>query len=485
MKKIIEQLRPFIQMKAYDKKSDYDDRTFEIFDGETNEEIGIYTIDDKNRLEGFTLLDEHKSGNLTKEQILAIANSFIQTFYPDKMNEYELSAILDLDDPYMVIYEKRDKKHGIFLPSTGFSISISTGGQVTNFIYYNEDYYIRYDDELISEEDALKKYMDGLDFELVIKRLDKETFKNGDGQYHLVYEVNEHAMDIPIDGSEPVSIREEFHFDSPLERQKTPKKTIYELIGIGAEYKQIDRKLEDGVRKEIWTKEKLTDSPSFDMDEIDPGVIKLAFDNETGILIQATSGENQSVNDQEFTFKEAKKRAIDLMFKLFPNANEQFLLELAEDETEDETLVDEDLPLEPDGSEEENDWDDDFSEEPSYTFYFHLFHNGVRVDQHVSYVDVGKYSGKIKYFHLDVPLTHPYKHLSTEPAISMEEAKKIYIKNTKMEKMFVHEYDENEKAFYSLSYVPSFPKTIGHVRAIDALTGEALYVDIGDALMFN
>jgi hypothetical protein len=54
-----------------------------------------------------------------------------------------------------------------------------------------------------------------------------------------------------------------------------------------------------------------------------------------------------------------------------------------------------------------------------------------------------------------------------------------------MELMFVREYAENGESIYSLAYTAAFPATVGYVRAIDAITGKAMYVDVGDALFFG
>ena len=97
-------------------------------------------------------------------------------------------------------------------------------------------------------------------------------------------------------------------------------------------------------------------------------------------------------------------------------------------------------------------------EEPIYTFYFHSFHKGVRVDQHVSYISVGRFTGKVRYFYLDVPSDEVISQLpSTTPVISVQEAKEIYRKYVQMELMFVREYAENGESIYSLAYTAAFP----------------------------
>src|SRR5690606_32779081 len=99
-----------------------------------------------------------------------------------------------------------------------------------------EDYEIRYSDIVVSEKEALEKYIEALDFELNIQKFDRDVYENGDNQYHLAYSVIEHTMEIPVDGSEISSIREGFELDSPIEKIEVPNDSIYELIGITNAY---------------------------------------------------------------------------------------------------------------------------------------------------------------------------------------------------------------------------------------------------------
>lgn len=488
MSKFIEKLQSFLPVKVYDKNSEFDEDSFDILDASTDEEIGSYTLNEKGMLVGFSLMEEPNSGTLAKDEMVEVAQRFVDTFFPGK-KEFELSGILDLDNPYMVTYEKRDEKYRLFLHSTGYVISISTAGQVMSFYSSDEEYEIRYSDIVVSKDEALKKYLEALDFEVNIQKFDQEVYKNGDNHYHLAYSVNEQIMDIPVDGSETTSIHEGHVLESEIPMHEATTQDVYELIGITSEYKLLDKRIEEGKRIEVWTTNGNVDEYTFDMDETDDHVVKLCFEEKTNRLIHVLSGEEYENTGEEIGFEVAKERAFEVMFKLFPDTHERFRLEVQYDVNDD---IEDDMEEYDDDFDGEEFMDEDFAEEEfeedkyieqedSYTFYFHLHHKGIRVDQHVSLLSIGKYTEKITHVNLDVPSQELYGSLPTKPTISVNEAKEIYKKHLELELMFIREYDEEGKSIYTLAYVPDFPDTIGHVRAIDTVSGKAMYVDVGDA----
>ncbi|MEH7381848.1 YcdB/YcdC domain-containing protein [Bacillus sp. JJ1533] len=493
MSKIIEKLQPFLPVKSYEKASEFDEGYFDIIEIGTDELIGSYSLNEKGELISFSLMDDESEGKFSKDQMSAIAQKFVDTFYPEQ-KEFELSGILDLDNTYMVTYEKRDEKYGVFLHSTGFTISISTSGQITSFYCADEDYEVHYSDIVVSEEEALATYINGLNFEVIIQKFDQEVYKNGDNQYHLAYNVIEQVMDIPVDGSDTTSILEGHDLEAAIQKRDIPGQSLYELVGLTGEYKLLDKRIEEGRRIEIWSTLENGNEYSFDLDETDDHVIKLCFDEKTNLILQVLNGDENENNGEEIGLEVAKERALEVMFKLFPDTHERFRLEvldydnddmeeLDEEDVGDEEFIDEEMD---EDENDEDEWDEEYVEhEDSYTFYFHLHHKKIRVDQHVSLLSVGKYTGKITHMNLDVPPQDLYGKLPTKPIISVKEAKEIYKQCVKMELFFTREYDEEGTSIYTLAYVPDFPKTIGSVRAIDAVNGKAMYVDVGDAMFMN
>lgn len=489
MDSILHLLQPFLPVEVYQTYADYD--VYELFDKKTNGQIGMYTLNEQGELANFSLDVEAESGNLSRQELVSVADQFIEAFHPDKKDKYELSAIINLDNPYMISYEKREEKYGLFLHSEGFTVSVATNGRVQQFFYASEDYQVIYPDKIISAESALERYMNQLHFELNITKFDQEIYKNGDNQIHLSYSVNEHAFDIPADGREPAVVKEEIDW-KPIAPQIVPNVELSSLIGLTAEHKQLEVLVEGDKRIEIWSLQDATGHVNCDMEDIHPHIVKLCFGQKSGQLLQVSSGEQADTNGKELTAADAQQRALDVMFKLFPDANERFRLEVLEENVEDDAFYEdesfdevagtfaEELEVIPEdvSFEEENEFED------NYTFYFHLVINGVRVDDCVSIIGIGKHSGKVNHFQLNVLEEAVYQQLPSKPVISPDEAKKIYRDLLTMELLYVREYDENYKALYTLSYGPSFPETVGHVRALDAITGKAMFVDVGDATFY-
>jgi len=482
MESILQLLQPFLPVEVSQTYADYD--VYELFAKKTNEQIGMYTLNQQGELANFSLEGEAVAGNLSKQELVSVADKFIETFHPDKKDQYELSAIMDFDNPYMISYEKRDEKYGLFLHSEGFTVSVASNGQIQQFFYEKEEYQIIYPDTIISEEKALEAYMEHLSFDLTITKFDKEVFKNGDNQIHLSYNVNEHVFDIPADGGKPDILKEELDWKT-ISPQVAPKDELYELIGVTSEHKQLEVIEEENKTIECWSLREATRPVNSDMDEVDAHIIKLCFGQKSGHLLQVTNGEQVDQDRNEIGMEEAKQKALDVMFKLFPDADKRFRLEVLEDHVdEDDHLFEEENHEGLEESFEEESEEDESSLEDNYTFYFHLIFNGVRVDDCVSIIGVGKHSGRVNHFQLNVLEEAYYQELPGKPVISQEEVKRMYKDLIKMELVFVREYDENYQALYTLSYGPSFPATVGHVRAIDAITGKAMYVDVGDATFY-
>lgn len=505
MEEIFEKLKAFLPLDIKQQVTEYDENTYDLLDTQKGERIGMYVVNGSGELVGMSFDQDVEVGSLKKEEMLSIAGQFVKTFHPDKQKVYELSAILDLDNPYMISYEKRDEKYGLFLHSAGFTVTVSTAGQIHQFWYETEEYEVRYPEKMITDQDALEKYMEHVNFELVIQHYDADIFQNGDDQYHLSYHVSESVNDLPADGSKPEMFEDGNVELESINKQQAPKEGLYRLIDLPKDYHLLETVEEENQRIEIWSKSKDVTNYSTDLDEINAHIVKLSFDRTTGLLLQISRGDASEINEQAIGKEWALKKAFDVIFCLFPDANERFKFTM-EPEYEN---VSEDLPEEEDWMEYEEDMEDaefiesdeylmdeedlyneddqyeDFVDlEENYIFHFYLIHNGIRMDDHDSVIGIGKYSGKVNVVNIDGPKAELYQHLPNEPKISVNEARQIYQNLIKMQLHFVREY-EGEKAVYTLSYVPSFPATTGHVRAIDANTGKAMYVDVGDGVFFN
>ncbi|MEY8749287.1 YcdB/YcdC domain-containing protein [Alkalicoccobacillus gibsonii] len=469
MMNIVEQIQSFFPFKIGSTVNEWDPNQHEIMNTSTQEEVGVVTIDEQGRIVGFTRYDWGSDESISKEEVLAKSNSLLDTLFPNR-TPVELSSILDMDDHYMVIFNQKDKTYGLFLHGTGYTFCLTTSGELISFYEEGQDFVIVDEVIQISEVQAKELYLKSVDFELAFKQLDREQYKNGDEQYHLTYHLIEHASDVPVNGSEPVSVREENQLepDYVLFPSATDK-TLLEQIGLLPEYTLIDSKITAGKRVDIWSKTKPLHSYSFDIDELDEDELaKIEWDEASGTLLRATFPEKPASDKtvQELSWDDALDIALQTLYKAYPSVEGHLKLEKQEEEIE--------------SYEEEDEYF--LGPEPTYTFYFHYFHHGIKVDNHASYMDIGRSSGDIISLTFDLPSDDKLNQLPEKALLSKEEATDIFKQQFKMELTYViNDSDDEGNPIYSLSYLPSFTETVGYVRAIDATTGEYYFVDVGDA----
>lgn len=474
MQKTIQTLIEFmpgkVQFIGSKEESMCEDINYEIYEQETEELVGVCTLDETGLLKEYHCVNHYEDGNIKRKEVPAIAETFIRTFYPDGLNTYKLQSVIDLDDAYVLHYGIEDEKYGIDIPHIGISISVATTGHVVQFTIDNDPYDIIYPKHILSAEEAKERYLSNLDFELIICNADDEIYENGDNDYHLVYRILESAMDIPANGDEPSTIEESNEMKQINERV-VPNQTVYEMIGITKEYRKIGEQTVEQEKIEIWAHESVGIPAEIDYEEeFLESFIRVVFHKKDDMLLFVHHGETMKikVDMEQLSKQELKQCALDFIFTLYPKAHEQFYLELSEVEE----------------AYEDDDYLDDEGEEDTEDFYFHRIVNGIVVDEKVICVSVGKYTGKLKGLFGDLVKWEEIEHLSVHPQITKEEAKQLYAKDLVMELAFSLEYEEDDSRKMNLTYLPSFPQTTGHIQMIEALTGEAYFVDVGDSKFF-
>lgn len=479
-----EELLKFIPKKAQfirseDKNDLFEGVNYEIYEEGTEEILASCVCNESGGLINYYYLAEYETGSMTSYDVEVIGNDFIQSFYPKGLDTYTLDSIIDLDDEYMVNYGIRDEKIGVIIPHVGFTLTVSTTGQVVQFSYVHEEYDIVYPDQIISAEEAKDRYILELDFQLIIHHIDSEIYVNGDDTDQLVYQVIESAMDIPASGQDPMPVRE-FVETTAIKYQDVPYKTVYDMVGLNEEYLQVGEEIHGDERIELWAHYSSQLSAGIDyLDEYCEKVIRIVFHKDNHQLLFVHNGEIWSESERTEQLEEdvLEQSALDLMFLLFPDTHERFTLEVLD---LDESPLEEDQEI--------YDMDEELCEyeleEDSRPFYFHAVLDGIPIDDKVICIQVGVYTGKITSVFMETINNGPMNHIQTKPEISKDEAKQLYANDVEMELIFGMEYDEDGKGQIHLSYMPSFPKTIGHVRLIDAQTGKGYYVDVGDSLFF-
>ena len=477
MKQVANKLAGFIKQDVVFKLSEdefFEGTTYEIYEKGSEELLGICVLDSDNRLVNYHFLGVYEKGPQTTEDMPTIAESFIRALYPNGLEQYTLQTVVDLDDVFMVLYGTKDERFELELPGIGFSLTISTSGQVVQFSYDEEPVEIFYPDTMLSEEEAKSRYASLLDFELIIRRTDKEIYANGDNTYRLVYSVKEAAVDIPASGESPVHVAEGNQYER-IQQQDAPSTSLYELIGVTANHVKIGELIEDGVRIEKWIHSSIERPAEVDFEEAySDQFITIHFDMETNIPTMVYNGELWQGGEERLDETTQRQRALDFLFKVFPQANECFLKELEEPEEEwsddEDHHTDDDIELE--------------MEEESTPFYFQYHVQQVPVEESVTCIQVGVHSGNIISASVEPIDEVVLRVIQTIPAITKQDARARLMQKLRMELSMAHEYDEEGKPFYQPVYLPSFPETVGHVQMIDAVNGKAYYVDVGETLFF-
>lgn len=465
MEKIKEKMISYLQAnmaeEVYVEVSEYDEETWKLFRKSDEEALGEFRLDETGALNFFTIyeVEECTSQPLEMEEVREQAKAFIDMFCPDVLHMLHFSCMIDWDETYKFIYDKKDERFGLFLPNSGVEIDVAKDGHVQQFSSRVEECVVQYPTTIISKETAKSIYTDNLELELVIAQLNKEQYANGDDAYHLCYAPIDYVMEVEPDGTLQ-TIEEYGGFPEKyeaLEKRIVPESELHSIIGLNDQYAKIAETIEDEERVEWWSTEKVATS-LLDIDDFEGDVIKVGYDKTTGELLSVTNVESVQKGHTPLTEKEAKDRALQLLFARYPKANEQFIMQ--QSHPSHHFIVEE---------------DEELACESEYVFYFQRIYQGVKVDSYLLAIQVGQLSGKIIRFSAD---TMEDILLTVEPVISLAEAKDILLEQLEMELTF-GKHMEEDLPIYKVSYLPAFPNTSGHIRMIDAITGEAFHVETG------
>ncbi|GKV67186.1 MULTISPECIES: DUF4901 domain-containing protein [unclassified Sporosarcina] len=502
MQQTLNQVADWLQMKVGFTSSEFDffmnGKSFCITEEGADEPFAVCTVDSQDRLMSFEYIDpdDFDAGKLKVEDMTSVAEAFIREFHPDGLKTYRLQSVIDLDELYLVEYGIRDERYGLVLPGIGFSLTITSDGKVVQFSFSEGPADIRYPEHIIPEEEAKEIYAARTDFDLEIRKTDTEIFHNGDNTFRLVWSLKEAAVDIPADGSEPDSVAEGREYET-LPAHVAPVNTpLHGMIGITDEHVKLGEHSDDGLRIEKWQHLSLEKPDEIDFREAYASfMITIHYDSgDRPVFVyngEEWTGDNDALGEETLML-----RAFDYLFELFTEAQKHFLMEKLEEDEEWDELVDfveeltDELDNLEDGEEcmaEDDEWvdgPDEAEEEESKEFYFQYHVNGVPVEGLTMHVSVGLYSGRIVSASMESALEIPPADTLTVPVLTKQEAAGQLMQQLKMELSMSMEFDEDGQVFYRLTYYPSFPKTNGHVRMIDAENGTAYYMDAGGSVFY-
>ncbi|MEY8348767.1 YcdB/YcdC domain-containing protein [Bacillus cereus] len=465
MKKIIEQLKPYLKVNEHVELCavalEDEENTFEIVEKRTDQSLACYGLNENGEIDYFQSyieLEEVEDNQLPHAEIYEKVQSFINTFTPRLVQSAFFSCIIEFDMMYHIVYEKKDERFGVFLPNSGFTIDLTKDGRLHQLFSHVEEYQINYSENPISKEEAKKKYIENLELELMISKVDKETFANGDDTYHLVYVPKDYVMDVAPDGELHTieSYGGFLQIYEKIEKRIVQNDMIRELVGLSDKHIKFHTNIVDKEVIEFWVRKERVQHIVQGEEEQPSQAIQVCLDKETGKYMSIVNNEQYKQNKEALTEEEARERALQFLFARYPDANERFMIEKSHPSHH---LM----------------WEED---EWEYVFYFQPMYNEVKVNMYSMTISVGKKSGIITRFHACGFYEKEIVGISIEPSISIEEAKASIINAVDLEFSWGKEIDKDMTSYHGC-YMPAFPKTNGHVKMIEAQTGKAFYIDTG------
>lgn len=468
MKKIAEQLKPYLKVNEHVELCtvalENEENIFEIGEKNTEQIIACYGLNENREIDYFQSyieLEEVEDNQLSHVEIYEKVQSFINMFTPHLIQSVLFAYIIEFDMMYHIVYEKKDEKLGLFLPNSGITIDMTKDGRMYQLLCQVDEYQIYYPENPISKEDAKAKYMENLEFELMISKADKETFANSDDTYHLVYVPKDYVFHIGPHGE--IQTIENYDGFIPqyekIEKRTEQKDGIHELIGLSDKHIKFHTNTMDDKVIELWARKEQVQHIVRREEELSSQVIQVCLDKETGQYMSIVNNEQYKQNKEALTEEKAKERALQFLFARYPDANDRFMMEKSHPSHH---LM----------------WEEGDEYESEYVFYFQHIYNDVKVDVYSMTINVGKESGNIIRFQACDFDEKEIVGISLEPNISIEEAKEIVMNAVDMEFSWGKEVEEDVTSYHAC-YMPAFPKTNGHVKMIEAHTGKAFYIDTG------
>lgn len=484
---ILQRLKRYFPMPVdFRKSEDYmqgpDGTSYDFFAKGTRELVGRCELTKFGRLIHFELIMGIvlSSSILEEEELIQIGRNFIKQFYPDIFDQFELSTVFNMREIYSIYFEKKDDYLGVTIPYVGFNIGVGIDGQIIDFSFDYPEYEVNYFDEMISPHQAKQKYLNNVELELAIEYCDKDTYINGDNEYHLLYKVERKAATIPANGViRKIPKREKFDYGS-IDRRKSSFNSLYEALGITKNYNKLGEKSLGTGKIEVWSRLFQTSQFEYSMYLPEDHVIKIAYDWR-GNLKHILSGEFTPRLMDKLSIEEAREIALNFLFYVEPDAEKKFLLrENKENPFEGEEYFDKfaseedanQFPIMPQHGYEE-----------MYRFLFQRVKSGIFVLDNFITVGIGKYSGSIRLYQNTVRSESALKYVKVEPDLTKEDALTLYEKALQMELSLLPQFKGHIRV-YSPGYLAKFGKEHHYVEAIDAETGKLYEIDLNDPLPY-
>ncbi|AST90710.1 hypothetical protein BC6307_05145 [Sutcliffiella cohnii] len=466
--KLAEKLKPFIldEQEVIINEEEY---SYELTIANTGELYGIVHIIDGEFVGFEKELDYEEEEDVLKsyiaepntEEMLQKAQLFVQTFLEQKVHFTMLNEWSS--NNFMVTYEEKDPKLDIFIPHTGCTLYFNREGLLTSANINQRDVKLEYPNLSISEDEAKLKLREANYVELTI------YFSDEGEDAQLIYRPNHDIMGIGVNGE--IQTVTEYMEAEKLEVQTvspvTPKETLNDMLGVNSSL--VQKVGEEG--STIWVDDNLV------VEEEEEEALISIYSDDTGFFSFSNLPYVKDEHAVKLSLEALKERALRVLSLAEGPIHEKYVLEEPVENLDEES----ESYLEDLETEEEFDDDGYIEPEPTQMFSFYRTYNGFKIEGFEAHVHVGLYSGLIRecsVTRLTEQQELSLEKLKTAPTIPLHEAENRFFNEIEMKLVRTVKEFHNPKV-YDLSYIVSFPKTVGHIEKMNAHTGEVTYVDTG------
>ncbi|MBD7936962.1 hypothetical protein H9655_07955 [Cytobacillus sp. Sa5YUA1] len=457
------------QLKIYFKGINPDDLVMEQMEFEENvydilledwgESIGSVRMDELGVAEFFIYTDELDEipGEMSKFAMIMQAEQFIEKFYDSTFRHgLYLSAYIDLGEYHMILYNRKDERLNKELPHSGISFTMLSNGVLSAVERESMDFELVYPKKLITNEEAKQIYLNHLHMVPVIAKYDKDVFVDGDDGYHYVYQLEDFIYGVHTNGE--VLTSDSFGVSKTLVTSLphlADDIDIYTLAGMTEDHMLVAEVKKKSGRLEVWSqlsKESLRVSEEDLLDdELDiPHAIKFVFNSEGRLLKLMGLDDSETVASRHVQSKVALLTATSVLQAIYHNPHDYFKLQQLDDDV--------------------------INQKPTNGIYDYTFirqERGVQVADAFVHIQIDD-KGLVKYVDVDSEVIQDFSHVSFASTLSFKDATQLI-----KEKLFMElSWGKNiEKHQYTLTYLPTYPLTTGHIKMIDMNTGEPWIID--------
>ena len=446
----------------------------EYAQGENGEGEAMFSWANEEKDKGLTInLD--LAGNLTKlsidmdedrdfngdsldvEERKERAEQFLLSHYPDALSDLTFYEKEELGQVFRFNYERMIMN--LPLKSSGCFIDVDQVGNIVTFSYKVAGHIPEIPTTLISKEKLIEHEQNRLDFKQTITNLYTIVHDVEEDDLRLVYEPEPSFMKYRADILTPtLSIIQdeavsETYIPLPAPSNTTKQKdlSIKEVVGIteGMEIiREVDMGEETGVvwRDRNWKMEEDDLSISGFFKNRSEDTVKAFISSKTG-QVRSFMWFKERSGDLKLTREECLQKATDFLQMILPDYHRYLQLIVRENEEEV----------------------DDFRKTESFSFHIHNG-KGVPVELEIVIVAVNRETGQIDHYSGPSFDMEQLRQIPTEPVISKEEAKKIFLSHLNFELAWDKDYDEETESNI-LVYQACDKYTRTPIRYIDAMTG--------------